>query len=128
MGFAFIFVGILMAVAAVRGTHADLFALVKSDFSGPGNFSYWLIVVLIIGAIGYIKPLQPLSKAFLVVIVLALILTKGDPSKAPGGGLFAQLSRQIGSTETANINPSTQAAPAAAGVQPLAPLAGLSAV
>jgi hypothetical protein len=131
MGFALIFVGVLMAVSAVRGTHSDLFALVKSDFTGPANFMYWLVIVLIVGSIGYIKPLQPLTRAFLVIIVLALLLTKGDPAKAPGGGLFAQLFRQIGSTDTANVNPSNvpgTAAPVPAAIAPLAPLGGLTSV
>lgn len=90
MAFALIFVGIIMAVSAVRGTYNDLFALVKDDFTGPNNFLFWAVIVLIIGSIGYIRPLRPLSQAFLVVIVLVLVLTRGNPSGV-GGGLFQQL-------------------------------------
>jgi hypothetical protein len=114
MAFALIFAGLLLTVSAVRGTHSDLFALVKSDFTGSGNFLYWLAVVLIIGSIGYIKALAPMSKAFLVLIVLVLVVTKGDPTKSPGGGLFAQLVQGIGSS-TAPGSAATPASGAAAG-------------
>jgi hypothetical protein len=107
MAFALIFVGLLLAVSAVRGTHQQLFALVKTDLTGAGNFGYWLVVIIVIGSIGYLPPFRTLSKALLVVIVLALLLSKGNPN-LPGGGFFTQLFTQFTSgTKTAPSNPIT---------------------
>jgi len=85
MPFALLIIGIVLLIAAVRGTHSDLFALVKGDFIGPNNFIFWTVSILIIGSVGYIPKLKPLSVAFLVVVILVLILTKGNPTQATGG-------------------------------------------
>lgn len=87
MPFALILVGVLLIVAAVRNTTDVLFTLVKQDFTGPNNYTYWLASILLIGAIGYIKPLQPLSRIFLVLIVVVLVLTHG--------GLFDKFNAQV---------------------------------
>ena len=87
MPFVLILVGVVLVVASVRNTTDVLFSQVKGDFTGPNNFTYWLASILIIGAIGYIKPLQPLSRAFLVLVVVVLVLSHG--------GLFEQLNAQL---------------------------------
>lgn len=98
MGFAIIFVGVLLAISAVRGTTPQLAALVKSDFTGQGSYLWWLVAVLIIGSVGYIPPLRTLSRAMLVLVVIALIINKGNPLFSQGG-LLASLSSQLtGST------------------------------
>jgi hypothetical protein len=98
MSFALLIIGAVMLIAAARGRESDLFALLRNDFTGPGNFVYWVISILVIGAIGYIPRLKPVSDAFLALIVIILFLTKGDPKKSPGGGFFEQFTRQIQST------------------------------
>lgn len=90
MPFVLIIVGIVLVVASVRNTTDVLFTQVKGDFTGPNNFTYWMASILLIGAIGYIKPLQPLSRAFLVLVVVVLVLSHG--------GLFAQLNAQLFNT------------------------------
>jgi hypothetical protein len=98
MAFAFLFAGILLLTSGVRGTQDDLFAQIKSDFTGQGNFVYWATVCLIIGAIGYWKPLRPISHAFLVLIIIVLLLKRGDPNGI-GGGFFSQFFHQLDSTK-----------------------------
>jgi hypothetical protein len=111
MAFALIFIGVLLAVSAVRGTTSQLGALVRSDFTGQGNFIWWVAVVLAIGAIGYIRPLQALSKAFLGLIIVVLLLSKGNPIKMPQGGFFAQLFNSLkNATATAPTAATTPAA------------------
>jgi len=97
MAFMLLFAGVLLTVAAVRGTHSDLAALLKGDFSGPGNFLLWGAAVLMIGAIGYIPALQKLSRAFLVVILLGLFLARANPTGS-GGGLFQKLQDALNKT------------------------------
>lgn len=77
MPFALIITGIVLVVAGVRGTEGDLFTLLKGDLSGPHNFEYWLISILIIGALGYIPDLKTLSRAFLVLVILVLLISNG---------------------------------------------------
>lgn len=107
MSFALIFVGLLLSVAGVRNTQGDLFALVHDDFTGKGNFIFWTAIVLIVGGIGYIPAFRPLSKGFLALIVLALILTKGNP-QLPNGGLFLQLENALKATESVPASSQTK--------------------
>jgi Na+/H+-dicarboxylate symporter len=105
MAFVLLFWGALFTISSVRGTQGQLFTLLKSDLTGSGNFIYWALVVLVIGSIGYIKPLRSLSWAMLTLIVVVLILSKGNPT-LPGGGLFAQLLTGVQSgTATQSSNP-----------------------
>jgi hypothetical protein len=75
MPFAFLIAGIVLAVSGVRGTTGDLTQLVKGDFQGKNNFAYWLASILVIGAIGYIEEFKPLSRMFLVLVVVVLFLS-----------------------------------------------------
>lgn len=99
MAFALIIVGFVLLASAVKNSQGDLYKLFSGDFTGPSNFIYWMISILIIGAIGYIPKLKPLSTAFLGLVVLVLFLTKGNPSGI-GGGFFAQFTKQVASTQT----------------------------
>ena len=103
MSFALLFAGILLLVSGVRGTQGDLFALLKNDFTGPGTFFYWSLVVIVIGSIGYVPRLRPLSRVFLVLLIVVLFLAKGNPN-AVGGGFFFQLTAGLGSTNAAQAN------------------------
>lgn len=103
MAFALIAIGLVMLVSAVRNTTADLTKLIKGDFTGQGNFVYWLVSILVIGAIGYIPALRPVSRVFLALVIVVLFLKKGNPNGI-GGGFFSQFNSQIGTTTTAAIN------------------------
>lgn len=104
MPFLFIVSGVVMIVSAVRGTQDDLVALLKADFTGKGNFIYWLISILLIGAIGYIPSLRPVSRAFLVLVVIVLFLKNG--------GVFTQFTNAIAQTQTStNTTPNSPGAP-----------------
>jgi hypothetical protein len=74
MAFVFLFFGILLLVAAARGTQSELFTLMKGDFSGPKNFFYWALSILGVGSVGYVEELKPVSDAFLVLLVVVLFL------------------------------------------------------
>lgn len=88
-----------MVTAAVRNTVADdvatkqlgLTHLLKDDFTGKNNFVYWVLSILIVGAIGYIKPLQPVSRAFMLLIIIVLFLTNK--------GVFAQFNEALAGTQ-----------------------------
>ena len=97
MPFILILAGSLLLIAAVRDKHNQLYDLLKIDFTGPNNFIYWTLAILIVGAIGYIDTLKPISDGFLILIILVLFLSKGDPNSA-GGGFFQQFIAGIQTT------------------------------
>lgn len=99
MAFALIFAGIILTVSAVRNTHGCLYALLKRDFTGQGNFIYWIFAVFVVGSIGYIPTLTKLSRAFLALMVLSLFLVRANPN-GQGGGFFAELTQALGDTQS----------------------------
>lgn len=94
MPFVLIIVGVVFLDAAVRNTVSDsssgpgLTTLLKGDFTGKDNFLYWITAIFIIGAIGYIKPLQPVSRMFMALVVLVLFLSNGGFFSKAYGELF----------------------------------------
>lgn len=103
MSFALLIIGITLVVAAVRNTQNTLITLLQTDFTGANNFWYWIVALLAVGAIGYVPKLKPLSDGLIVIILLALILTRANP-KAPRGGFFQQFTEALGTTtKTAGI-------------------------
>jgi hypothetical protein len=92
MSFALIFIGLLLTVSAVRNTHVCLISTIKGDFTGPGNFLYWVAALVVLGAIGYSETLRPLSEGLLILILVALFLTRGRQ------GLFTNLTAALSST------------------------------
>lgn len=106
MSFTLLIIGAVLLIAAVKNTQGSLFTLVQGDFTGPNNFVYWTLSILLIGAIGYIPKLKPFSVAFLILVILVLILTKGNPNST-SGGFFQKFFQQIGSTTTAKTGAAT---------------------
>jgi hypothetical protein len=97
MPYLFLIAGSVMVISAVRGTQATLLSLLKGDFTGKNNFVYWLISILIIGALGYIQELRPVSRAFLILVVIVLFLDNK--------GVFAQFNQAIGTTQLSQTGP-----------------------
>lgn len=112
MPFALLLIGVWLLVAGVRNTAGPasqpgtLFALVHGDFSGPDNFAYWFIAILLIGSIGYVQKLKGVSTAFLALVLVVLFLKKGN-AKGIGGGFFSQFLSGVGITTTDESAPSS---------------------
>lgn len=77
MPFALVFVGVVMLVAGVRAKQDELYTAVKGDVSGSGSYVGWMVSILFIGALGYIEAIRPISRAFLVLLVIVLMLRNG---------------------------------------------------
>jgi hypothetical protein len=90
MPFALLVIGILFLVAAVRGEQKLLFDTLKDDFTGPNNFIFWALALFAIAAVGYFRPLRPISNAFMALVVIMLFLSND--------GFFQKFSEQIGAT------------------------------
>jgi hypothetical protein len=87
MPLALLFIGILLVVSGIRNTQSTLGSLLAGDFSGKGNFLYWVAGVGAIGSLGYAKPLQNVSRLFLFLIVLVMLLSDN--------GFFAQITSAL---------------------------------
>jgi hypothetical protein len=98
MAFVLLIIGITLLVAGVQDTQSDLFALLKKDFSA---FLMWFIAIFLIGALGYIPKLKPLSVAFMGLVILVLFLSKGK-------GFFSQFQSALGSAQSAPATTPTQ--------------------
>jgi hypothetical protein len=77
MPLVFLCLGILFLVTAIRGTHEDMFSLLKSELWGKDSFLPWVSAFLVLGLLGYYKPVRPMTNALIGLIVLVLILTQG---------------------------------------------------
>jgi hypothetical protein len=128
MPFVLVIIGTVLLVASVKNTYGlttpagtpGLGALLINDFTGANNFVFWFAAILIIGAIGYIDKLKPISNAFLFLVIIVLFLKQGNPSGI-GGGFFSQFTSALQSTT--QVTPGTTAAQAAA--SPTGGLAGI---
>jgi hypothetical protein len=73
-----LFVGIMLIVIGINNKIPEFLALIREDFRPTENvagFHVWIISIVGVGALGYVKELRPLANAFLVLIVISLILS-----------------------------------------------------
>ncbi len=92
MPFAFIIAGIVLLVSGVRGSSQSLVTLLKGDLTGSNNFGYWILSILVIGALGYIQDLRVLSRSFLVLVLIVLVIAE---DKNGAGGFFTEFQSSV---------------------------------
>lgn len=88
MPFALIAIGLVLVIAAYNNTQTVLAAQLKKDFSGKTGFVYWIAAIMIIGALGYVRPLQTVSRAMLALILVVIFLSSD--------GFFTKFNATIG--------------------------------
>jgi hypothetical protein len=91
MAWGFILVGALLLVAAWKKKQGDLFALLKDDFTGEGNFIYWVLAIIALIALGTFRPIRPITDGFLGLVVLVIIIA---PYRN-GRDLFSEFRSQV---------------------------------
>jgi uncharacterized membrane protein YuzA (DUF378 family) len=116
MPFALLIVGVLFLVLGIRGTQKDFITLLRGDFTGAGNFIYFIVGILVVGAIGYIPRFKTLSDAFLVLILVKLFLDNG--------GFFNQFQQQVFNRVSTPSVPSVESVPGLPALPPLPSLTG----
>ena len=71
--------GLILIVSGVRGTvtsgNPSLVSLIKGDFTGTDPFWKWMLAILLIGAIGYVPNLRPISRAFMALVIVVFVLS-----------------------------------------------------
>lgn len=83
MPYALILIGAVLLMAGIRNTYGDLWNLVKGDFTSEHGFITWVAAIAVVGGMGYIPKLRPLSIAFMTLLLLVLVLSNG--------GVFSKL-------------------------------------
>lgn len=91
MPLALLLIGAVLIVSGIRNTSSQLGTLLAGDFSGPGNFFYWVAAIGVIGGVGYYSPLRNASRLFLFLVVLSMLLADK--------GVFAQLQAAVSSVQ-----------------------------
>jgi hypothetical protein len=91
MAWGFLFLGFMFITVAWRNKEKDLWALLKSDFTGNNNFFYWALAIIILVSIGSFRPLRPVSNAFLGLVLLVIVIA---PYRQ-GRDLFSEIRSQI---------------------------------
>jgi hypothetical protein len=88
--------GMVLIVSGVRGQvtqgNPSLVSLVKDDFTGPAPFWKWMLAILLVGAIGYVPNLRPISRGFLVLVIIVFLLSNQ--------GVFTQLQNTFNNSPT----------------------------
>lgn len=87
MPFVFLGLGFVLVASALRNTQGRLGQLLSRDFTGPGNFFYWIAAISIIGSLGYINGARNVSRAFLALVLIVMVLSDQ--------GFFAQITSAI---------------------------------
>jgi len=88
MPYALIAIGVAMVVTGVQNTYAALGTQLQSDGVA---FLKWGVAIGIVGAGGYVSDLQGLSRAFLGLILIAMVLS----NTKTGSGFLGNLLNAI---------------------------------
>lgn len=106
MAFVLIVIGLMVFISAIRGTTKTLGSLLVSDFistGGQASFLYWIVAIMVVGGLGYIKAIRPLANAFLALLILVLFLAnKGffdqfnSALKSVAGGATGTVTTNLG--------------------------------
>jgi hypothetical protein len=101
----FIGSGLVLVLTGVKGDPEKLWELLKGDFAGPNNFVYWFLSIAVLGSLGYIKGLENLSRMFMVLVLVALLLRPNpNTGHAAGVDIIQTLQSFINSTQGAQNN------------------------
>jgi len=76
MPFIFLIVGLMLLVIGVRGQSNTAITLLQNEFTGANSFIQWFLAIMILGLVGYYKPIKPLADGLIGLVILAMILNE----------------------------------------------------
>lgn len=103
MALLLILLALVLIVAAIRDTQGDLFTALGQDVPA---FLVWTLAILLVGALGYVPALRPLSRGLMALVIVALFVNNyqaitanvGALAKGPGGSTNATSSTGTNNT------------------------------
>lgn len=83
MPWAFVVCGALMCILAVKQDNSlhNFATTISGDVSGNAGFVKWIVAIVVIGAVGYLPDMEGLSTAFLILLVIAFVLSNNGVFK-----------------------------------------------
>ena len=66
-----VLIAAVLIVAALRDTQGDLFAALKEDVP---NFGTWAAALIVLGVLGFIPGVKPVSRALIGLVFVALFV------------------------------------------------------
>lgn len=105
MPFALLLVGMLLIITGFQNTYQAFGSQVQKDFSGKDGFLYWIAAIGIVGGVGYVKPLEPISRAFLVLLIVVIFLSKGNAINKGGASIFSNFTSGLSEGASTEVNP-----------------------
>ena len=75
MPYALVTIGLILVITGARDTQAALAKELREDFTGEGNFLWWITAIGSVGALGYLEPLRAFSRIFMTLILVSMILS-----------------------------------------------------
>jgi hypothetical protein len=103
MAIFLVVIGVLIVSAGLRNTQGQLGNLIVSDFSGEGNFWYFICGIFIAGSLGYYAPFRDSSRLLIGLILLVFVLSNN--------GLWAQLENALSNPLPANATGTSAVSP-----------------
>lgn len=77
MPFALVIVGLILIVSGAKNTYQQLGARLVGDFTGPGNFGYWIVSIVVLGALGYVPQFKRVSHLLLALVIVVMVIKNG---------------------------------------------------
>jgi hypothetical protein len=77
MPYVFLVIGLALAITAIEGTYKAFGLQLKQDFTDKHGFQYWALAICLVGALGYIQSMRPISNKLLWLVLVALFLANG---------------------------------------------------
>lgn len=108
MALGLILIGFILIAAGVKGTQGEIARLLATEFTGAGNFWFFIAGIFLLGSIGYYTPLRGTSRLLIFLTLLVFVLTNG--------GFWEKLVQGLGSPIAAPA-PDKEAVPAPADIQ-----------
>lgn len=88
MPIALIIIGLVAILTGVNNTYRQAATQLQKDGT---DFLKWIVVIIILGAMGYVKDLQTFSRAFLTLILVAMVLSNSRTGKGLIGNFFGAI-------------------------------------
>ena len=88
MPYALIAIGVIMMVTGVQNTYSAMASQLQTDGVA---FLKWMIAFGVIGGVGYVQDLQNLSRMFMTLMIIAVLLSNSKT----GLGFFGNLQNAI---------------------------------
>ncbi len=103
MPIVLIFVAVVLIAAGINNKISNLFTLLNGDLvtgsNGGPSFGVWLFAIVVVGVLGYIKEIRPITNAFLVLLFVVIGLSNK--------GFFANFQAAFTSPQPTNTTESS---------------------